>query len=264
MNTIDLDALGRNFRERYDTPTTLFSDDPHSVYWLGWPDDTAFRCNAYLITDGDEALIVNPGGASSFDFVMNRVLQITDPLKVTGLIMSHQDPDVTSGLIMWLNLNPRIKILTSVRTNLLLPHYGRDDYEFVNINENPVFEFKSGRKIRFIESPFMHAPGAFTSFDEFSGFLFSGDIWAAVDMDWHLVVDDFRSHELKLDLFHLDIMAGNVAARGYLSRISSLKIKAILPQHGSIIPERFVTKAMSYLNDLKCGLDLIYPEIRQI
>ena len=264
MNTIDLDALGRNFRERYDTPTTLFSDDPHSVYWLGWPDDTAFRCNAYLIADGDEALIVNPGGASSFDFVMNRVLQITDPLKVTGLIMSHQDPDVTSGLIMWLNLNPQIKIITSVRTNLLLPHYGRDDYEFVNINENPVFEFKSGRKIRFIESPFMHTPGAFTSFDEFSGFLFSGDIWAAVDMDWHLVVDDFRSHELKLDLFHLDIMAGNVAARGYLSRISSLKIKAILPQHGSIIPERFVTKAMSYLNDLKCGLDLIYPEIRQI
>ncbi|HNW73066.1 MAG TPA: MBL fold metallo-hydrolase [Bacteroidales bacterium] len=262
MNTIDLEELGRNFRERYDTPTPLFSDGPHAVYWLGWPEDTAFRCNAYLIADGDEALIVDPGGVSSFGFILNRVSQITDPLKVTAMILSHQDPDVAACMVNWLDLNPQIRIITSVRTNLLLPHYGRSDYEFININEDPDFTFSSGRKVRFIESPFLHFPGAFTSFDETSGFLLSGDIWAAIDMDWHLVVSDFRNHELKLNLFHLDYMAGNVAVKGFLSRIRSLDIKAILPQHGSIIPERFVAKAKHYLSELRCGTDLIYPDLR--
>jgi len=38
------------------------------------------------------------------------------------------------------------------------------------------------------------------------------------------------------------------------------RVKAILPQHGSLIPEKFVDDAIRYLSNLRCGLDIIYPE----
>ena len=263
MNTIDLVELGRMFMERYDKPTVLYQDDQHAVYWLGVPEDSAFRCNTYLIVDGQEAIIVDPGGHGSYEFVKKRVAQILPVEKVIALIVCHQDPDVAASITDWLAYDPKITIITSVRTNILLPYYGRSDYTFFNINENPTWLFLSGRQLKFIESPFLHFPGAFTTFDVISGFLFSGDVWASIDMDWHLVVDDFHQHELKLSLFHIDYMAGNIAARGFVNRLKHLELNAILPQHGSIIPRKHVQRALEYLRELKCGLDLIYPDLRQ-
>jgi flavorubredoxin len=261
MNTIDLVELGRTFMERYDKPTPLFHDDQHAVYWLGIPEDSAFRCNSYLIVDGQEAIIVDPGGHDAFDFVKMRVIQILPVEKVTALIICHQDPDVAASMTDWLTIDPTIKVITSVRTNILLPHYGISDYSFVNINENPAWVFQSGRQMKFIESPFLHFPGAFTTYDVTSGFLFSGDIWASIDMDWRLVVEDFNKHLLKLSLFHIDYMASNKAARGYIDRVRHLELNALLPQHGSIIPRKHIPRALQYMYDLKCGLDLIYPEL---
>jgi flavorubredoxin len=261
MNTIDLVELGRTFTEQYEKPTPLFQDDQHAVYWLGVPDDSAFRCNTYMVVDGQEAVIVDPGGHNSFDFIKKRVAQITPLEKVTALIICHQDPDVAASMTDWLSLDPKIRIVTSVRTNILLPYYGKPDYIFVNINENPAWYFLSGRHLAFIESPFLHFPGAFATYDIMSGFLFSGDVWASIGPDWRLVVDDFTQHELQLSLFHIDYMASNIAARGFVNRLRHFEINAILPQHGSIIPRKYVQSALEYLEELKCGLDLIYPRV---
>jgi len=262
MNSIDLIELGKSFMERFDKPTILFQDENHTIYWLGTPEDSAFRCNTYLITDGREAVIVDPGGKPCFEFIRKRTSQILPPEEIDAMILSHQDPDVGASMVELLDLNPMMKVITSVRANVLIPHYGKSDYAFYNINEDPVFYFKSGHTLRFIQSPFLHFPGAFVTYDISSGFLFSGDIWAAIDMDWKLIVDDFGYHELKLNLFHLDYMATNIATRGFLDRIRGLAINAILPQHGSVIPGKYVDRAITYLAGLKCGLDLIYPELR--
>ena len=262
MNTIDLTELGKSFIERYDKPTPLYRDEDHAIYWLGVPEDTAFRCNCYLIVDGPEAILVDPGGCNAFSFVKKRVSQIIPPESVQAMILCHQDPDVAGSMVDWISLNPAIKVITSLRTNVLISHYGKAPYDFININDEPVYQFNSLRKLKFIESPFMHFPGAFVTYDVTSRFLFSGDIWGAIDMDWHLVVEDFHHHELNLNLFHLHYMSSNIAARGFLGRIRNLEIHAILPQHGSVIPRALIPKAFSYLENLKCGLDLIYPGLK--
>jgi flavorubredoxin len=262
MNTIDLVEVGRLFLEKYDKPTALYSSGQHAVYWLGMPEDTAFRCNTYLIVDGQEALIVDPGGAQSYAFIKMRIEQILPAESVNAIIVCHQDPDVAASMVQWLDFNPEIKVITSVRTNILLPHYGRIDYTFININESYEYYFLTGNKLKFIEAPFLHFPGAFVTIDNESSFLFSGDIWASIDMDWKLIVDDFNKHELKLSLFHIDYMASNVACRGFLQRFGQYQPEAILPQHGSIIPKIFVSRAFDYLRKLKCGLDLIYSGLK--
>jgi len=261
MNTIDLVETGRLYAGDCDRPTPLFQNQQHAVYWLGIPDLTSFHCNIYLIVDGEEAILVDPGEKSSFELVMKRVSQILPPEKISALIISHQDPDVAGSMTDWLMFNPLIKVITTIRTNLLLQYYGKHSYSFYNVNDNLTWRFESGRQLKFTESPFLHFAGAFTTYDVASRFLFTGDIWSSIGMEWKLVVDDFEKHKMKLTLFHLDYMASGIAARGYLNRIRDLAIHAILPQHGSIIPKKFIHHAMTYLRGLKCGLDLIYPEL---
>jgi len=161
----------------------------------------------------------------------------------------------------WIEINQDIMIISSPRTNILLPHYGISNYNFFDISESLYWRFQSGRKLEFIEAPFLHFAGAFTTLDLTSSFLFSGDIWAALDTEWSLIVKDFQYHTTLMDLFHIDYMASNKAALGYAQRLENKTISAILPQHGSIIDEDNVQNAIEYLIDLQCGLDLIYPSL---
>ena len=143
----------------------------------------------------------------------------------------------------------------------MLPHYGISDYKFFDIATNLEWKFNSGNKLEFIEAPFLHFPGAFTTLDLTSSYLFSGDIWAALDVEWSLLVEDFDYHITLMDLFHIDYMASNIAARGYAQRLDNKEILAILPQHGSIIDKDNIQNAIDYLIDLQCGLDLAYPTL---
>ncbi|MDD5717716.1 MAG: MBL fold metallo-hydrolase [Sulfuricurvum sp.] len=244
-----------------EEPTLLYESGEHQIYWLGIEEETAFRCNVYLIRSGEEYLLVDPGSRQYFDQVKSRVGQIIDPTKIGGIILCHQDPDVSASMIDWLELNPDLLVISSPRTNVLLPHYGRSDYRFYDISDTFEYRFANGHKLRFIEAPFLHFPGAFTTYDETSQLLFFGDIWAALDTDWQLVSDDFEIHKLNMDLFHVDYMASNIAARGFVRRLDGIRIEGILPQHGSIFAEKDVPLALHYLKNLRCGLDIVYADL---
>lgn len=187
--------------------------------------------------------------------------QILPPEQVSGMVLCHQDPDVAASMTDWLDINPVMRVFTSPRTQVLLRHYGRSDYRYHDVTEQPLHPLPSGAELQFIEAPFLHFPGAFTTYDTGSRFLLSGDIWAALDLDWSLLVESFEEHLPSMNLFHVDYMASNLAARGFVKRIEHLPIDAILPQHGSIIPGRFVGAALDYLRRLQCGTDTIYAEL---
>lgn len=244
-----------------ENTTCLYKNGEHEIYWLGIDNETAFRCNAYLIKSGDEAIIVDPGSREFFEVVKKRVLQVTKLENIIGIIACHQDPDVCASMVDWLKIKDDIMILTTDRTNVLLPHYGNSDYEFYSVNQHKQFTFKSGFELDFIEAPFLHFAGAFTTYDKDSKFLFSGDIWAALDIEWNLVVDDFDAHTANMNLFNIDYLASNIATKGFVRRLKGKEINAILPQHGSIINTNFVPNAIEYLENLRCGIDIVYGDI---
>ena len=106
------------------SPTKLYECDSHTVYWLGITDKTAFRCNSYLLVDDDEAIIIDPGGRLFFEQVRNRVSQIIEPDTVSGMILSHQEPDVAASMVAWLAVNPARTVVTYPRAQLILPPSG--------------------------------------------------------------------------------------------------------------------------------------------
>ena len=243
-------------------PILLFSEDDYQIYWLGLNEESAFRVNVYLIKSGDEAVIVDPGNRNFFKPIKKEVIEImgsTD--KVVGAIFCHQDPDVAASIVDWLEIKPDMKVLTTPRTNVLLPFYGiKGEYVFFDVTQND-FTFSNGKKLKFIEAPFLHFPGAVVTYCPTSNFLFSGDIFAALDIEWSLIVEDFNTHTMAMDLFSKDYFPCNKATKGFALKIEKIEINAILPQHGSIIPKKFVGNAIDYLKNLKCGLDLIYPQL---
>ncbi len=244
-----------------DHPIKLFQQQDHSIYWLGISETTAFRSNTYLIQSGKQALLIDPGHRAYFNSVYQRLTDILPIEQLTGVVFCHQDPDVAASIVDWLESKADLQIVSSPRTNVLLPYYGVSEYDFYDIEDNPIYSFDTGQNIQFIESPFLHFAGAFTSYDCHSQMLFSGDIWAAIQLAWKLVVDDFENHRQFLDLFHIDYMASNIACRGYIEKIAALHISAILPQHGSIISEKDVPAAIDYLKTLNCGTDILYPHL---
>lgn len=257
MTANDLSSVKMNLEQ----PTLLYAVNGHSIYWLGNTDETAFRCNTYLIVDQHEAILVDPGSKKYFPQVRQRVAQILPPEKISGMVLCHQDPDVAASMTDWLDINPSMRVFTSPRTQVLLPHYGRSDYPYYDVTANPVYALPSGSSLKFVEAPFLHFPGAFVTYDTQSRYLFSGDIWAALSLDWTLTVDSFEEHIPKMNLFHLDYMASNLAARGFVRRIENLAIDGILPQHGSIIGPQHVGHALDYLRNLRCGTDIIYADM---
>lgn len=256
--------IAKNTTTTVDTedPILLFESGAHKIYWMGIEEETAFRCNVYLIEDDDEFIIVDPGSRLYRAELKKRVATIVEPEKVAALILCHQDPDVASSIVDWIDINSEIKIITSSRVNVLIPHYGCRDYNFYDIATDGQYLFKSGRVLKFIEAPFLHSPGAFTTLDMSAHMLFSGDIWAALDIEWNLVVSDFEKHVQNMNLFHIDYMASNIAARGFVGKIEQENIEAILPQHGSIMDSENVENALEYLRNLQCGLDIIYPDLK--
>ncbi len=252
---------GAGPRVGLDHPTLLFSSGIHRIFWLGITDETAFRCNTYMVCDGDEAILIDPGGKLFFSQVRERVAQILPPEQVSGMVLCHQDPDVAASMTDWLDLNPAMRVCTSPRTRVLLPHFGRRDFRVHDTAENPRLDLPSGACLQFIDAPYLHSPGAFATYDSAARFLFSGDIWAALDLDWSLTVPSFAEHIPKMDLFHLDYMGSNLAARGFVKRIEGLAIDAILPQHGSIIEAGDVPAALDYLREIRCGTDIVYAAL---
>ena len=230
----------------------------HQIYWIGTTSQTALRNNIYLIKDRKDGIVIDCGSRANFQDTLDRIKQVMPISYVTKLFVNHQDPDVSSGIIDWINLNPNIEVITSPNINVLIQHYMIDkDYKFFNTEINKSLTLSSGAVLEFIPSPFMHSPGAVTIYDRETKTLFSGDIWAAISMEWDLILEKkFDEHIEYMDFFHKGYIASNKASRNFLIKFKDKEIDNIMPQHGSIITKENVKNAFNYIKNLKCGTDM--------
>jgi len=254
MTAVDITQVG-------NSPTVLYQQHEHALYWLGINEPTAFRTNCYLLRDGEPTFLFDPGNRSYFSQVRSRVAQIMPPEQVTDIIATHQDPDVIASLGDWLEINPALRVHTSPRTQVLLPYYGRSDYTYIDNEQTPELRLPSADELRFIPTPFLHSSGAFAVYDTAAQFLFSSDIFASLEVGTQLWADAFSDLCANMRLFHSEYMASNIAIRGFTRQLEDLQIDAILLQHGRLIGLEYVTAAIDWLNQLPCGADLLYPDL---
>ncbi len=147
---------------------------------------------------------------------------------------------------------------------MLIPYYGfdRENVNWLDVSplDDTIIDIGNSSTLIFLSAPFLHFPDAFVTYDSRSRILFSGDIFAAIQNRWELIVKNMEKHKNEMMYFHVYYMASQKALKYFVNKVSPFNIKAIAPQHGSIIPEEFVKTALDFLSELKCGIDLLYEE----
>lgn len=240
----------------------LYQDEKHKYIWLGADPENkkgVVQTNQYLIIDGGKGTLLDPGGIHLFSRVVSVASRYIDLNNIDTVIFSHQDPDVSSGIALWLGVTTA-KVYISSLWLRFLPHFGIVDEERIHGIETVGEKLATagGNELVFIPTHFLHSTGHYSLYDARSKILFSSDIGAAVfENDPYLFVEDFDSHLAIMEPFHKRYMASNKACKRWVEKVSRYDISMITPQHGAIFKEDTVERFLQWFAKLQCGIDTL-------
>ena len=125
-----------------------------------------------------------PGSALNAAEVVRKVDEVVGVENLRWLVCSHSDPDIISALptLVARGLHPDAAIVTHWRDRALIRHLGVD-LPYWLVEENGWRLQLEDRSLRFLFTPYAHFAGAFCSFDEASGTLFSSDLFGGFSQD---------------------------------------------------------------------------------
>lgn len=241
---------------------TIYEDGRHR--WLVVardPEKKGFLIdtNEYLIVNGEQALLTDPGGMEIFPAVFSAISTEFDPRKIQSLFASHQDPDIISSLSLWLDFNPELRCYLSWLWNSFVPHFGGDAKTFIDIPDTGMEILLGSLKLQAVAAHYLHSSGNFHLYDSKAKILFSGDVGAALlpqGMD-DLFVSDFDQHIHYAEAFHRRWMGSNDAKLSWCERASKMDIDMLCPQHGAIYQGKDVERFINWFAELRVATGVL-------
>lgn len=239
-----------------DAPVQVADD----VWWVGVRlGNDQFQCHAYLIDNGDESVLLDPGSPLTIEATLDKVRQVTSPESIRYLVCHHPDPDIAAGLRDLTSLLERddVLVVTEWRAQALLKHYGhRFDYYRVEEHDWRV-PLSDARALEFQLTPYLHFPGAMVSYDTGTRTLFSSDLFGGFVPDSAVLVSDDVDYIIdNARPFHQHYMPSRELLGAGLARIRHRwpDIARVAPQHGHVIPGPVVDAAFDALAAIDCGV----------
>lgn len=239
------------------------------VWWVGhYLEGDPFQCHVYLLEHGDQSMLFDPGSSLTVHHTLRKIAQVTDFDNIRYFVCHHQDPDITGAMPLLDGMVTRedAVLVTHWRAQALLKHYALkmpfwlvDQHDWHLDLGGPGGGHGGKRMVRFAFTPYAHFPGAFVSFDETSGTLFSSDLFGGFTEGFTLVAQNEDYFEA-MRPFHEHYMPSRDILQNAMRSVRQFPIQQIAPQHGSIIPEPLVDKMIDRLSDLDCGLYLLSRE----
>lgn len=211
--------------------------------------------NEYLIVDGDQAMITDPGGMEIFPAVFSAISREFNPEQIQYIFSSHQDPDIISSLGLWLEVNKKVRCYLSWLWITFVPHFGGFKDTFISMPDDGREIELGGIRLQAIPAHYLHSSGNFNLYDPKAKILFSGDIGAALlpHGTGELYVKNFDEHLQYIKTFHERWMSSNDARLAWCERVSKLKIDMLCPQHGMIYTGKDVERFINWFSELQVG-----------
>ncbi|MGS0972353.1 MAG: response regulator [Candidatus Izemoplasmataceae bacterium] len=203
------------------------------------------HCNSYLIIEEDEAVLVEPGSMLDFDVILEEVKSLIDLNKITYVLLTHPDADLTSSMPMFERELGPYHIITEWRTKEILAFYGVHAPYYHIREHNFILKLSTERTLYFYMTPFAHYAGAFVTYDSKSKALLSGDLFGGYSKEWSLYAND--DYIESMAMYHENYMPSSDFIRPVMKELSTLNIEMICPQHGSIIQKDLVKKSIDFL-----------------
>jgi diguanylate cyclase (GGDEF)-like protein len=235
------------------------------VWWVGHEaPGSDLNCHVYLIEQGDQSVLLDPGSRITFEHTLRKIEEVIPFSHIRWFICHHPDPDITASLPLVDGMIERedARIVTHQRAGALIRHYGIGT-PFWRVEEHQWRLQLPDRLLQFLFTPYAHFPGAFCTFDNRSGTLFSSNLFGGLTQAQGLFARDEGYFE-SIRTFHEHYIPSRDVLGHALSRIEEHPVRIIAPQHGAIIPERLVGYIINKLKELECGLYLMARESTDI
>ncbi len=246
----------------------LYDNGSHKCIMFSFDDETAedsfLSVNQFLIVQNGSGILIDPGSAAIFYEISEAVERYLPLDQLKYIFFSHQDPDVAGSITEWSVATPAKFVLSKLWVRFM-SHYGFMDMDRILPLEDKGAKIAFGSDaLHFLPAHFLHSPGNFSLYDSRSKILFSGDIGAAIvpPQELYKEVGDFKKHRPFLEGFHRRYMGSNRLLRAWVETVRRYPVTMIAPQHGALFTEENVEIFLSWLDELRCGSDLIeelYP-----
>ncbi|MBO3797722.1 MAG: FprA family A-type flavoprotein [Thermoproteota archaeon] len=224
------------------------------VYWLSmpdyesrlfenmWPIPSGVNYNAYLVSDGDECLLVDSSkNVYDVEEFTSLLKQVADPRRIKHVAVLHAEPD-HSGLIGGLSsifgspmLYSTLRASAFMRSMFNVETRTVKDGEIIRVG---------GRALRVIELPWIHWPDTMLLYLEDEGILFSSDAFGAFGALEKPVFDDeadFEQYERNAKEYFATVVAAYrqmvLKALDKINRLG-LSLRLIAPAHGVVLRSR--------------------------
>jgi len=246
----------------YDEPIEIAED----IFWVGHIiENDPFQCHVYLIKNGDNSILIDPGSNITWQTTRKKIQKIIDLKDIKYFICHHQDPDITacmSDIFKEIGTKNRY-VITHWRTKALLVHYNWN-VEFIEVESNNFHLNLGSRELKFIFTPYMHFPGNICTYDVKTKTLFSSDIFGAFTDKFNLFAQNAQDYFEEMKPFLEHYMPSNDIVRYGIDKIKQYDINLIAPQHGSIIKKEFIPYILDKTQELDVGLFLHFGGYKKI
>ncbi len=231
-------------------------------------EDDAVPSNQFMIINGKDTAIIDPGGDLTFTPLLNQVFKYSKIDDIRFILGSHQDPDIIASMPRWLMHTPDAKLVIPKLWERFLPHFNskftssrleKDLSDIViGIPDKGGVLTLGTCQIMAIPAHFLHSVGNFQFYDPISKILFSGDMGASLIGDSSMAVDSFTAHIPQVEGFHRRYMSGKVATKLWAEAIRNLPMDMMVPQHGLRYEgDTVIDQFLNWVSRLDCGVDLL-------
>lgn len=238
----------------------LYEDGNHKWIMMGRDPEKkqeVIDTNEFIIESEGQACLLDPGGIEIFPQVLTEMTRHISTDAVKLIIASHQDPDISSSLAMWLDLCPNVKVYCSWIWSGFIAHFGMGTSLVLHPIPDEGMELQLGTSnttLYLVPAHYCHSSGNFSVFDPKANILFSGDIGGAlIPLDSPIYVDDFDRHVKYMETFHQRWMPSTFALKNWVKRVRAINPGMICPQHGSIFRGDDVNRLLDWLDNIEVG-----------
>lgn len=226
---------------------------------LGDEGGEAVQSNQFLVIDGQQGAIIDPGGNVAYNELLLTISRYFPPSKLTEILASHADPDIIASLDRWMT-STQATLYISKLWERFAPHFckpGKTVGRIVGIPDRGM-RIPLGRgEIVALPAHFMHSEGNFQFWDPVSRILFSGDLGVSLgtSADASQSISSLEPHLHRMEAFHRRYMVSQKVLRLWTQMVRNLPIEMIVPQHGSPLVGPAIPEFLGWIGDLSCGVD---------
>ena len=239
----------------------LYDDGVHKCIKFGdLTDGGEIQSNQFLIIHNRRGVLIDCGGYRIYQNLLGAISRFLPAGSLDYIFLSHQDPDIGSGLNLWLPIC-KAQIVISALWIRFIPAFcvrGLSETRITTVPDHGLRFSLAGADLFAIPAHFMHSPGNFHLYDPLAKILFTGDLGASVEpISEHIQTEtEFAKHTEFMRGFHNRYISSNKACRKWVEMVQELPVEMIVPQHGARISgRRLVRRFYDWVANERCAVD---------